>query len=178
MSKHIFIFTNIVLLQSVQTGNEVIGIARILCLAPSCRPLGASTTHMRSSRPLMRSKHCKLSARPVTSPECGSQEAQSTRFAGEPPRRVFRDQNYARTGRSRHPCQRARHQGRCTQDQPLKIPADSRGITFCQEYVQRMVSRIGHRNMFNEWGWQYVFVDIKYVQFMSKICYMKSKICL
>jgi hypothetical protein len=42
----------------------------------------------------------------------------------------------------------------------LKIPADSRGITFYQEYVQRMVQRIGHWNVFNEWGWQYVFVTI------------------
>ena len=122
---------------------------------PCFRPLGASTTHMRFSRPLMRPKHCKLSARAVTSLECGSRpgEAQSTpwlgRFAasGEPPqaRRVFRDQNYAWTGRSRHPCQLAtgRHQGRCTYYKLLKLPANSRGITFCQEYhdVQRMVSR-------------------------------------
>ena len=55
---------------------------------------------MRTSRPLMRSKHCKLLARAETSPECGSREAQSTRFAGGPPRRVYRDrdQNYSRTG--------------------------------------------------------------------------------
>ena len=99
----------------------------------------------------------KLLQKAVTSQECGSREAQSTRFAGGPPRRVYRDQDYARTGRSRHPCQRARLQGRCTPDQLLKIPADSRGITstFCQEYVQRMVLRIRHRNMFNDWGWQY-----------------------
>ena len=143
------------MLQSVQAGNQVIGIARILCLVPSCRLLEASTTHMRSSRPLMRSKHCKLLARAVTSPECGLRESQSTRFAGGPPQRVHREQNYARTGRPQHPCQRARHKGRCSQDQLLKLPADSRGITFCQEYVQRMVSRIRHRNMFNDWGWQY-----------------------
>ena len=33
-------------------------------------------------------------------------------------------------------------------------------IEWCQEYVQRMVTRIARQNMFNEWGWQYVFVDI------------------
>ena len=132
------------MLRAVQTGNQVIGVARIPCLVPSCRPLGASTTHMRSSRPLMRSKQCKLMARAVTSPECGSWEAQSTRFAGGPPRRVYRDQNYARTGRSRHPCQRARHQGRCTQDQLSKTPADSRGITFCLEYT--MIGAYFHKN--------------------------------
>ena len=82
-------------------------------------------------------------------------KAQTTRFAGGPRRRVYRDQNYARTGRSRHPCQRARLQGRCTPDQLLKIPADSGSITFCQEHVQRMVLRIRHWNMLNDWGWQY-----------------------
>ena len=31
--------------------------------------------------------------------------------------------------------------------------------------------------MFNEWGWQYVFDDIKYVKSMYKIWWSVSKIC-